>query len=634
MTRNASFNELISKLYDDEIMTALSHYLEDSPLHAELDFYDDVEQVELYDYRIKFYSIENLPGAAVKFDLVLEAELLISSEANRYDEETMFEQWFTLSCTAAILDGFHDFHIHSIEVYTGKRKQNNPLSDSLVPIFWKEELDDRAEEFLSEFYPEALEQPLALDIPTITEKLGLTVRGESLSADCTIFGMTVFSDCHVRIYDHENDNYITVPASKGTIFYDPDVFFMRTLGSVRNTIIHECVHWHYHAKAMELERLFNRKATDIRCQVTAIPKSKLHTEKNRNPRDWMEWHANALAPRILMPKNMFQKKADSILDTLQLQYPAFRRVDMVEMAIQELAEFFQVSKLAVKIRLLDLGYDEARGVLNYQNDNYIPNYSFKKGSILHNQTFFITPVDLAYIFFSDKFGDGRFRKLYEAGQLKYVDHCICLNDPLYIKTLPQGRFGLTDYAWDHMDECCVKFEATFKRTAIIGTDKVDAFTLLRRAVEALIPQIEYHAVSNNQVLDRAEALELISMQAQEISGFVQGLTNSFPVSLAAVMKRYEMTNEKLAELADCSDKTIQRYRTGEEKPTQKTLIEICVGMHLPFPITAELLRQGGCPLGNSQEDTLTETLLRNGNYADIFDWREQHQSALNCLPEK
>ena len=177
MTRNASFNELISKLYDDEIMAALSHYLEESPLHAELDFYDDVEQVELYEYRIKFSSIENLPGAAIKFDLVLEAELLISSEANRYDEETMCEQWFTLRCTADIQDGLHGFQIHAIEVYTGKRKQNNPLSDSLVPIFWKEELDDRAEEFLSEFYPEALEQPLALDIPTITEKLGIAVRG-------------------------------------------------------------------------------------------------------------------------------------------------------------------------------------------------------------------------------------------------------------------------------------------------------------------------------------------------------------------------------------------------------------------------------------------------------------------------
>lgn len=192
-----------------------------------------------------------------------------------------------------------------------------------MPIFWKEELDDRAEEFLSEFYPEALEQPLTLDIPTITEKLGITVRAESFSSDCTIFGMTVFTDCHVRIFDHDNETYKVIPASKGTIFYAPDVFFMRTLGSVRNTLIHECVHWHHHAKAMELERLFNCEATDIHCQVTAVPKSKLQTEKNRNPLDWMEWHVNALSPRILMPKNMFQKKADSIIDTLQLQHPAF-----------------------------------------------------------------------------------------------------------------------------------------------------------------------------------------------------------------------------------------------------------------------------------------------------------------------
>lgn len=119
-----------------------------------------------------------------------------------------------------------------------------------------------------------------------------------------------------------------------------------------------------------------------------------------------------------------------------------------------------------------------------------------------------------------------------------------------------------------MDECCVKFEANFKRTAIIGTDKEDAFTLFRKAVEAPIPQIEYRAVENNQVLDRDKELKLISKHAQEISVFVQGLPNSFSNSLATVMKWYEMTNEKLAEKADCSDKTIQRYRTGEEKQTQ------------------------------------------------------------------
>lgn len=91
-----------------------------SPPSRRTRFYDDVEQVELYEYRIKFSSIENLPGAAIKFDLVLEAELLISSEANHYDEVTMCKQWFTFRCTADIQDGLHGFQIHAIEVYTGK----------------------------------------------------------------------------------------------------------------------------------------------------------------------------------------------------------------------------------------------------------------------------------------------------------------------------------------------------------------------------------------------------------------------------------------------------------------------------------------------------------------------------------
>lgn len=35
----------------------------------------------------------------------------------------------------------------------------------------------------------------------------------------------------------------------------------RNLGSTYNTIIHECVHWHRHRKAFELERLYNEEAT-------------------------------------------------------------------------------------------------------------------------------------------------------------------------------------------------------------------------------------------------------------------------------------------------------------------------------------------------------------------------------------
>lgn len=50
-----------------------------------------------------------------------------------------------------------------------------------------------------------------------------------------------------------------------TIMVDPANFFLRNLGSVNNTIIHECVHWEKHRKAFELERLYNKDATFIRC---------------------------------------------------------------------------------------------------------------------------------------------------------------------------------------------------------------------------------------------------------------------------------------------------------------------------------------------------------------------------------
>ncbi len=78
------------------------------------------------------------------------------------------------------------------------------------------------------------------------------------------------------------DSFAERPVSAGTLFFDPNVFFMRTLGSVRNTIIHECVHWTYHRKAMALERLFNQDATDIRCHVQEVSQKQLKGNQRKS----------------------------------------------------------------------------------------------------------------------------------------------------------------------------------------------------------------------------------------------------------------------------------------------------------------------------------------------------------------
>ena len=82
----------------------------------------------------------------------------------------------------------------------------------------------------------------------------------------------------------------------GTIFVDPKAYFLRNLGAVNNTIIHECVHWDKHRKAFELERLYNESVNKIKCKVVGGIK-----DGDKDATGWMEWQANALAPRIQMP---------------------------------------------------------------------------------------------------------------------------------------------------------------------------------------------------------------------------------------------------------------------------------------------------------------------------------------------
>ncbi len=117
---------------------------------------------------------------------------------------------------------------------------------------------------------------------------------------------------------------------------DPQAYFLRNLGSLNNTIIYECVHWDKHSNAFELERLFNESATQIKCQVVGGVKD----SGNMGATDWMERHANALAPRIQMPLPMLKMKAHEYIRECQKESSNFNIVDVMEWVIDSLATFF------------------------------------------------------------------------------------------------------------------------------------------------------------------------------------------------------------------------------------------------------------------------------------------------------
>lgn len=228
------------------------------------------------------------------------------------------------------------------------------LTSNLVPYIRKDQFDDVATEFLKKYFPEALLYPMPIPIESIAcDKMKLTVEHVSITEDLSIYGQIFFSDGVAYIYLKDTDEFIRKEVKKRTIFIDEDVFFLRNIGCERNTLAHECVHWYKHKFYHELQNLSGNEMA-VACKCPTEEKSEAFN-KEWTEEDWMEWQANGIAPKILMPRAMFinQVNGNTYLKKITKKDEVFNEL-YFELAVAELADFFKVSKQSASIRLKEL----------------------------------------------------------------------------------------------------------------------------------------------------------------------------------------------------------------------------------------------------------------------------------------
>lgn len=207
---------------------------------------------------------------------------------------------------------------------------------NLIPFISQTEYDIVAEEFLREYYPEALKTPLAVPIKEIAADMGLKVQYVCLSEELDIYGATIFSEGMVDIYDPEEGLYDKKFFARKTILIDPEAVKKTNVGCMHNTLAHECVHWYKHRLYHMMQKYTtSRIARHCNCRINQL--SFAPEEENI-----MESQAIGIAPRILMPRMTFIDAAS--------QYDIIPGKDNWQ-AIRGLAELFAVSKQSVKIRL-------------------------------------------------------------------------------------------------------------------------------------------------------------------------------------------------------------------------------------------------------------------------------------------
>ena len=332
------------------------------------------------------------------------------------------------------------------------------------PSAIKIDLDKIATEFLRKHYPEALRTPMPVDPMVLADRLGLSVVTQELTEDFSVFGQIFFQDCDTEVFNSDTGKMEVTHFPAKTIVVDPKAFLLRNLGSVNNTIVHECVHWDQHRKAFELERLYNRDATQIKCLVIGGSKG----SSDRTAADWMEWQANCLAPRIQMPIGSFKTKAAEYVRKFQREMNATHIVDVMEPVIDALATFFVVSRHAAKMRMVDAGYEEAIGAFTYIDGHYVKPHAFKKGSLQKDQTYCISADDAQIIAFSDM----RLSAQSQKGSYIYVDSHMCLNDPKYVTRDENNTVQMTDYPkfLEKLEVCRDLFHGFDYTTFLTGDD--------------------------------------------------------------------------------------------------------------------------------------------------------------------
>ena len=164
MARNRSFKEYVADRFENELFIAIQGYITDNQENLNLRLYKvrNIGGIELSDLEVKFVSVSDMPNMKIEFDVVVEAELEARESDYHYDESETCMQWFMLKCYGDLDCNLDDFIISRVTEYNSKNNQARPMSDSLVPIINKEQLETVATDFLRRNYPEALIKPMAV----------------------------------------------------------------------------------------------------------------------------------------------------------------------------------------------------------------------------------------------------------------------------------------------------------------------------------------------------------------------------------------------------------------------------------------------------------------------------------------
>ena len=489
-----------------------------------------------------------------------------------------------------------------------------PLSEYLIPVLDEAGIEEEADQILMQYYPEALlSEPV--DGRLLAERMGLHVRVFPIP-DMNIMGKSIFHDGILKGEGHFADRKLEV--YPGDIIVNRRYMGPSHRAQFSSIVIHECCHHYEHDLFVWAQSLYNADILGIDCPVVRGR----YPTKGQSPVFWAERQARQMTYRIKMNKMVTRAKAEEYLRLYRKQNPNGTIGEQYETTIRRLARFFEVSEPCARNRMVEVGFSEARGVLNVVDGKRIPPFSYAEGVLSRNQTFLICAKDAVKLFAHNE----KFRELISSGAYIYAEGRFCVNSAEYVRRDKEGKPYLTEYAHNHTEACCLRFDRVGSvedpeyHWGELHLESGGARQFVRNGQTIYCPQ----CAAEPGLCDPAAFKEELEWSVA-IRRMISGM--EFGEALKTLMNIRDISVEQMESASGLSVSTVKRLRAGQEASAEQ-IVAIAVALQLPPTVSEDLLAMCDIRLDRNCTKNTAYQLILMTQYSLLKSIIESHHKAI------
>ena len=446
------------------------------------------------------------------------------------------------------------------------KKNGLPLDKYLIPVIKSEDYERVAFYLHSLYYPESIFADVTIDPMRWLKSVGRTVRKGAFPENGALgeyfFGFGT-ADVVDEITGEVRNDYI----NPGTIIVNQELTGTRRI--LNSTLAHEGTHAFLGRWFFLLQMTHGHDYCSYMCKKTTGKSDADY----QSPLERMEIQANTLPRFFLIPDYFGRKHAAALLES----YGGERSLANMQKLVDDMAEYYGTTKTMARSRLMDFGYNEARGILRTVNGRLIPSYY---STLSDNETYSISEKDAIAEFIRNP----EFRTVLMGGQYRYIreNGCYCLNDSRFLYLDHTGRPHLRQYAREHMGECCLVFRQEYENTIVRLVNGILRKDTSGRGKK----RIQYVGVNGESPVTK-EGMGL-RRQIEKQRALKNALEMSFNDMTVKLMEKRKVTVSELAERTGLSDHTIKNMRNVSDImfPIQE-IVAVCIALHLD-PGTSEV----------------------------------------------